>query len=149
MPSEIVRSSGTLLKSTGLRTSWILAPADLQHTWAHPPYPLIPTLGNGVIRSKLTDYLGKARSVHKESYPSEPLLLLACVASLWHAWVGRRSLWSRLLQDQQLPFCRRLGLESTLKATYPNLSMLLFSLPLTSTYTMFLLYFETSFIFPT
>lgn len=53
----------------------------------------------------------------------------------WHAlhpsgMLGlRRSLRSRLLQDQQLPLCRHLGLESTLKATYPNLSMLFFSFP--------------------
>ena len=82
---------------------------------------------------RFTYDLGMAGSVHKKLYPSESLLLLACVASLCYAWVWR-SLWSRLLQDQQLPLCRYLGLESTLKATYLNLSMLLFSFPLPITY---------------
>lgn len=100
-----------------------------------------------MIRTRLTDYLGKAGSVYKKSYPGEPLLLLACVAFLWYAWVWR-SLWSRLLQDQQLPLCRHLGLESTLKATYPNLSMLLFSFPPPlHTHATFLQNFEISFIF--
>lgn len=35
-----------------------------------------PNLCNGVIRTQLTDYLGKAGSVYKKPYPSEPLLLL-------------------------------------------------------------------------
>lgn len=50
---------------------------------------------------RFTYDLGKAGSVHKKLYPSESLLLLACVASLCYAWVWR-SPWSRLLQDQQL-----------------------------------------------
>lgn len=84
--------------------------------------------------------------MYEKSYPSELLLLLACVASLWYAWVWRRSLRSRLLQDQQLPLCRHLGLESTLKATYPNLSMLFFSFPPPlHTYAIFLQNFEISF----
>lgn len=126
-------------KNTGIRTGYLtysIIPGEI-------PFP---NLCNGVIRTRFTDYLGKAGSVHKESYPSEPLLLPACVASLWYAWVGR-SLWSRLLQDQQLPLCRHLGLESTLKVTYPNLCMLLSSVPPPITYTCCVPSgFESSFI---
>lgn len=59
--------------------------SNLQYTWAPP---LFPSLCNEMIRTMCTNHLGNVGFVHKDSYPSEPLLLLACVASLWYAWVG-------------------------------------------------------------